>query len=88
MPQQHFTPRERAPGTHCIGGWVGPRPVWMQRFEEKSCASVGDWNPVDKSVVRHYTDWATRLSLATWWPLEFDGDEDNLKLSVPTETLL
>jgi hypothetical protein len=20
-----FTPRERAPGTHCIGGWVGPR---------------------------------------------------------------
>jgi hypothetical protein len=21
----HFTPGERAPGTHCIGGWVGPR---------------------------------------------------------------
>jgi hypothetical protein len=21
----HFTPRERAPGTHWIGGWVGPR---------------------------------------------------------------
>jgi hypothetical protein len=20
-----FTPRERAPGTHWIGGWVGPR---------------------------------------------------------------
>jgi hypothetical protein len=20
-----FTPWERAPGTHCIGGWVGPR---------------------------------------------------------------
>jgi hypothetical protein len=20
-----FTPRERAPGTHRIGGWVGPR---------------------------------------------------------------
>jgi hypothetical protein len=20
-----FTPGERAPGTHCIGGWVGPR---------------------------------------------------------------
>jgi hypothetical protein len=20
-----FTPRERAPGTHCIGGWVDPR---------------------------------------------------------------
>jgi hypothetical protein len=22
-----FTPRERAPGTHWIGGWVGPRAV-------------------------------------------------------------
>jgi hypothetical protein len=22
-----FTPRERAPGTHCIGGWVSPRAV-------------------------------------------------------------
>jgi hypothetical protein len=21
----HFTPRERSPGTHWIGGWVGPR---------------------------------------------------------------
>jgi len=21
----HFTPRERAPGTHWIGGWMGPR---------------------------------------------------------------
>jgi hypothetical protein len=24
-----FTPRERAPGAHWIGGWVGPEPVWM-----------------------------------------------------------
>jgi hypothetical protein len=23
----HFTPRERAPGTHWIGGWVGPRAL-------------------------------------------------------------
>jgi hypothetical protein len=23
----HFTPRERAPGTHWIRGWVGPRAV-------------------------------------------------------------
>jgi hypothetical protein len=24
-PRPPFTPGERAPGTHCIGGWVGPR---------------------------------------------------------------
>jgi hypothetical protein len=23
----HFTPRERAPGAHWIGGWVGPRAI-------------------------------------------------------------
>jgi hypothetical protein len=25
-----FTGRVRAPGSHWIGGWVGPRPVWMR----------------------------------------------------------
>jgi hypothetical protein len=24
-PRPRFTPGERAPGTHCAGGWVGPR---------------------------------------------------------------
>jgi hypothetical protein len=24
-PGRAFTPGERAPGTHCTGGWVGPR---------------------------------------------------------------
>jgi hypothetical protein len=38
----------------------GPQsPVWTQRLEEKSSASVGDRNPVVQSVVRHGTDWAT-----------------------------
>jgi hypothetical protein len=39
-------------------GWA-PEPVWMQRLEEKSSASVGDRTPAFRSVVRHYTDWAT-----------------------------
>jgi hypothetical protein len=24
-PRPRFSPRERTPGTHCSGGWVGPR---------------------------------------------------------------
>jgi hypothetical protein len=24
-PRPRFTPGERTPGTHCTGGWVGPR---------------------------------------------------------------
>jgi hypothetical protein len=35
-------------------GWA-PEPVWMQRLEEKSSASVGDRTPVVQSVVRHFT---------------------------------
>jgi hypothetical protein len=45
-----FTARETAPGTHWIGGWVNPSPVWT------SCRSVNflphrDSNP-DPSVVQ------------------------------------
>jgi hypothetical protein len=36
-------------------GWA-PEPVWTQRLEAKSSASVGDRTPVVQSVVRHYTD--------------------------------
>jgi len=25
MPRPRFSPGERTPGTHCAGGWVGPR---------------------------------------------------------------
>jgi hypothetical protein len=39
-------------------GWA-PEPVWTQRLEGKSSASVGVRTPVVQSVVRHYTDWAT-----------------------------
>jgi hypothetical protein len=41
--------------------WWAPEPVWTQRLDEKSSASVGDRNPGVQSIVRHYTDWATRL---------------------------
>jgi hypothetical protein len=43
-------------------GWA-PEPVWTQRLEEKSSASVGDRTPVIQSVARHYTAWATRALL-------------------------
>jgi hypothetical protein len=36
-------------------GWA-PEPVWTQRLEEKSSASVVDRAPAVQSVVRHCTD--------------------------------
>jgi hypothetical protein len=43
------------PGTHWIGGWVGPRAGLDAGLEEKSSAPVGDRTPVVQSVVRNYT---------------------------------
>jgi hypothetical protein len=39
-------------------GWA-PEPVWTQRLEEKSSASVRNRTPAVQSVVRHCTDWTT-----------------------------
>jgi hypothetical protein len=33
-----------------------PEPIWMQRLEENSFASVGDQTPILQSIVRHCTD--------------------------------
>jgi hypothetical protein len=49
-------------------GWA-PEPVWRQRLEEKSSASVGDRIPAVQSVVRHCTDWAT--------PAPYDRSNNN-----------
>jgi hypothetical protein len=46
-------------------GWA-PEPVWTQRLEDKSFAPPPGSNPdrpVVQPVVRHYTDWATRLQV-------------------------
>jgi hypothetical protein len=39
-PRPRFTPGERTPGTHCTGGWVGPRAGLDT--EEKSFTPAGD----------------------------------------------
>jgi hypothetical protein len=35
-----FTTGERARGTHCIGGWVYPEPVWTLWNREKSLSPL------------------------------------------------
>jgi hypothetical protein len=35
-------PGKRTPGTHCTGGWVGPRADLDTKAGEKSFASAGD----------------------------------------------
>jgi hypothetical protein len=52
-------------------GWAS-EPVWTQRLQEKSSASVGDRTLVVQFVVSHYTAWATsapfiaRTALLMW----------------------
>jgi hypothetical protein len=58
-----ITPRSRfTPGTHCTGGWVGPRAGLDTEVRGKilcPCRGSNPDRPVLQPVVRHYTAWAT-----------------------------
>jgi hypothetical protein len=53
-----FTPRERAPGTHWIGGWVGPRAVLDTVVKRKIPSPCQESNrtPIVQPVAQRYTD--------------------------------
>jgi hypothetical protein len=56
-----FTPRERAPDTHWIGVWVGPRAVLDTVVKRKIPSPRRESNPrtpIVQPVVQRYTDWA------------------------------
>jgi hypothetical protein len=61
FPRPRFSPRERTPGTHWIGGWVGPK-AGLDTEDRILCLCRR--SNLDRSVVqfeaRHYTDWAAR----------------------------
>jgi hypothetical protein len=57
-----FTPRERAPGTHWIGGWVGPRAVVdavVKRKIPSPRRESSPRTPIVQPVAQRYADWAT-----------------------------
>jgi hypothetical protein len=54
-------PPERDPGTHWIGGWVGPRAVLDAVVKKKIPGPRRESNPTTllvQPVVQRYTDWA------------------------------
>jgi hypothetical protein len=51
-----FSPRERATGTHWIGGWVGPRAVLDAVVKRKIPSPCRDSNPpIIQPVAQRYT---------------------------------
>jgi hypothetical protein len=56
-----FTPRERAPGTHWIGGWMGSRAILdavMKRIIPSLPRESNPRTPIVQPVAQRYTDWA------------------------------
>jgi hypothetical protein len=54
-----LTPRERAPGAHWIGGWVGPRAVLDAVVKRKIPSPLRESNPrtpIVQLVAQRYTD--------------------------------
>jgi hypothetical protein len=57
-----FTPKEKAAGTHRIGGWVGPRAVLDAMVKRKIPSPRRESNPrtpIVQPVAQRYTDWAS-----------------------------
>jgi hypothetical protein len=57
----HFTPRERAPGTHWIGGWVSPRAA-VDRVSIKVPSPRRESNP-DHPIVQPVASRCTRWNI-------------------------
>jgi hypothetical protein len=56
-----YPPRERAPGTHWIGGWLGPRAVLDVVVKGKIPSPCWESNPrtlIIQPIAQHYSDWA------------------------------
>jgi hypothetical protein len=54
-----FTPKERTPGTHWIGGWVGPRAFLDTVVKRKIPSPRRESNPrtsILQPVAQSYTD--------------------------------
>jgi hypothetical protein len=62
MPRPRFTPGERTPSTHWIGGWLGLRAGLNAGARRKiicPCWGLNLDHPIVQPIVRHYTAWAT-----------------------------
>jgi hypothetical protein len=54
-----FTPRERASGTHWIGGWVDPKvglDMLLKRKIASPCQESNPDHPIMQPIASHYTD--------------------------------
>jgi len=90
-PRPLFTPGERIPGTHCTGGWVGPRAGLDTEVRGKIlclCRGSNPNRPVVQPVVRHYTAELPRLLLLLLAHLFFTPKDLKQKTWFETRLLL
>jgi hypothetical protein len=65
-----FTPRERDPGTHLIGDWVGPRDILdvvVKRKIPSPCQELNHRTPIVQIIAQCYTNWAIMALIFMVW---------------------
>jgi hypothetical protein len=65
-------PGKEPPGTHWIGGWVGPRAGLDAMVKRKIPRPRRESNPrapIVQPVAQRYTDWAVTDLLSSWYKI-------------------
>jgi hypothetical protein len=70
MPRPRFTPRERTPGTHWTGGWVGPRAGLDTKAKRKilcPCRGSNTDRPARSLTLSCLSYRGSYVGLLTWF---------------------
>jgi hypothetical protein len=72
-PGRAFTPGDGTPGTHCTGGWVGPRAVRTSKKTQSVSIKNINWLLLFKDIIAVYRENLTKLIKTLWENWKVDG---------------
>jgi hypothetical protein len=68
-PRPRFTPVERTPGTHCTGGWVGPRAGQVTETRRKILSPLPGIEPRSPGWELQENEWMMAVRTHVIWEI-------------------